>query len=123
MLKRCLTAGAGLILLAWAWPSNAQEELDSLKVCTETQKLLFENAFVRVIDDTIPPGVREPKHRHPRGLVIALADADTETTVYPAGTVVRGHSKAGAVSWSDSTIHETRNPGTMTSHFIRIDIK
>jgi len=123
MTKRFLLAGACLMLLAWAWPSEAQEDLDSLKVCTETQKLLFENAFVRVIDDVIPPGVREPKHMHPRGLVIALVDADTETTVYPGGNVVRGHSKAGAVSWSDNTVHETRNPGSAPSHFIRIDVK
>ena len=111
------------MFLAWAWPSSAQEDLDSLKVCTETQKLLFENAFVRVIDDVIPPGVREPKHRHPRGLVIALVDAETETTTYPAGNVVRGHSKAGTVTWSDVTVHETRNPGSAPSHFIRIDLK
>ncbi len=94
-----------------------------MKVCTETQKLLFENAFVRVIDDVIQPGVREPKHRHPHGLVIAMVDSDTETTVYPAGNTVRGRSKAGAVIWSETTVHETRNPGTVASHFIRIDLK
>ncbi len=123
MLKRLLLTAAGLALLAWAWPSSAQEDLDSLKVCTETQKLLFENAFVRVIDDVIPPGVREPIHRHPRGLVIAMVDSDTETTVYPAGNVVRGRSTAGSVTWSDITVHETRNPGSAPSHFIRIDLK
>ena len=122
-MKRFFLAGACLVLLAWAWPSSAQEELDSLKVCTETQKLLFENTFVRVIDDVIPPGGREPRHQHPRGLVIALVDSDTETTLYPSGNVVRGHSKAGAVTWSDYTLHETRNPGVAASHFIRIDIK
>jgi hypothetical protein len=123
MMNRCLLAAGCLILLVCVWPSNAQEELDSLKVCTETQKLLFENSFVRVIDDAIPPGVREPKHRHPRGLVIALVDADTETTAFPGGNVVRGHSKAGSVAWSDVTVHETRNPGLTPSHFIRIDLK
>lgn len=123
LLNRCLLALAVIAGFVWAWPAPAQEELDSLKVCTETQKLLFENAFVRVIDDEIQPGVREPKHRHPHGLVIALVDADTETTIYPGGNVVRGHSKAGAVSWSEITLHETRNPGSAASHFIRVDVK
>lgn len=123
MKKRYLIAATALVALVWAWPSSAQEELDSLKVCTETQKLLYENTFVRVIDDVMQPGVREPKHRHPHGILIAMVDADTETTLYPAARTVRGHSKAGAVTWGDETIHETRNPGTAASHFIRIDIK
>jgi hypothetical protein len=38
----------------------------------------FKNAFVRVIDDVIPPGRSEPKHRHPHGMVIAVKDAETD---------------------------------------------
>jgi hypothetical protein len=120
MRKRWLWLGVPVALAVWVWPSQAQDSLDSLVVCKDTQKLLFENSFVRVIDDVMAPGVKEPKHWHPHGLVIALVDvdADTETTVLPAGQVVRGHSKAGAVTWGEVTVHETRNPGTSTSHFI-----
>jgi hypothetical protein len=102
---------------------SAEEDLDSLKVCPDTQKLIFENMFVRVIDDVIPPGVTEPKHRHPHGVVVTLADAEIESKIYPDGRVGRGHSKFGNVSWSEPTVHEVHNVGTKASHFIRIDLK
>ena len=101
----------------------AQDTLDSLIVCHETQKLIFENAFVRVIDDVIPPGVSEPKHHHPHGVVVAIEDADTETRLYPDGQPTRHHSTKGSASWSESLVHEVKNVGNTPTHFIRIDIK
>jgi hypothetical protein len=100
-----------------------QEDLDSLKVCHETQKLVFENALVRVIDDSIPPGAAEPRHSHPHGLVIALADAQTETRTTADGPWRKGASKFGNAGWSEPTIHEVRNIGTQPTHWIRIDLK
>src|SRR5271163_2190205 len=109
---------AALRLNSWA-----QEDLDSLKVCRDTQKLVFENALVRVIDDVIPPGVAEPRHRHPHGLVIVLADAQTETRTVPDGPWRKGMSKFGAVGWSEPTVHEVHNIGDTPTHYIRIDLK
>jgi hypothetical protein len=102
---------------------TAQDELDSLVVCHETQRLLFENAFVRVIDDVIPAGVSEPKHHHPHGVVVAIEEADTETRLYPDGQPVRRHSARGSASWNESIVHDVRNVGSAPTHFIRIDIK
>lgn len=102
---------------------TAQDELDSLVVCHETQRLLFENAFVRVIDDVIPPGVSEPKHHHPHSVVVAVEEADTVTRLYPDGQPVRRHSAKGSVSWNESIVHDVRNAGSAATHFIRIDIK
>ena len=100
-----------------------QEELDSLKVCANTQKLLIENAFVRVIDDKIPPGVAEPKHRHAHGLTIVLGAYEAEQTVYPEGRVLRSHRNFGDVAWTEPTVHEVRNVGKTDSHVIRIELK
>jgi hypothetical protein len=102
---------------------TAQDTLDSLVVCHETQKLIFENAFVRVIDDVIPPGVSEPKHHHPHGVVVAIEDGDTETRSYPDGQPARHHSTKGSASWNESMVHDVKNVGATTTHFIRIDIK
>ena len=74
LLPAILFIAAGVLVVRG---SRAQDHLNSLIACHETQKLIFENAFVRVIDDVIPAGVSEPKHRHPHGVVIALEDADT----------------------------------------------
>ncbi len=103
--------------------ASGQEELDSLKVCANTQKLLIENAFVRVIDDKIPPGVAEPKHRHAHGLTIVLGPYEAEQTVYPEGRVVRSQRNFGDVAWTEPTVHEVRNVGKTDSHVIRIELK
>ena len=120
-----LAAAAGAIAIfaaVFIVKARAQDELDSLTVCRDTQKLIFENALVRVIDDVIPPGAAEPRHHHPRGLVITLADADVETRS-GAGNFVRGHSTAGSVRWNEPLTHEVRNVGTTPTHYIRVDIK
>jgi hypothetical protein len=103
--------------------SPAQEELDSLKVCSKTQKLILENRFVRVIDDRIPVGVSEPKHRHPHGVTIALTDYDIESKPYPNGKVSKSHRKNGEVNWTEATVHEVHNVGTTDSHAVRIELK
>src|SRR5690242_7534559 len=107
---------AGLLLRT----SSAQDELDSLKVCSDTQKLILENHFVRVIDDQIPVGVAEPKHRHAHGLTIALTDYDIEQKAYPQGNTRASHRRFAEVNWSEPVIHEVRNVGKTPSHAIRI---
>ncbi len=99
------------------------DELDSLLACTDTLKLIFENQFVRVIDDRIPAGVAEPKHRHPHGLTIALADSDSEAVTYPDHQTARRHAALGDVRWTEAVVHEVRNVGTTDSHTIRIELK
>ncbi len=103
--------------------SSGQDQLDSVVVCRQTQKVIFENTFVRVIDDVIPPGVSEPKHRHPHGVVVALEDADTESRSYPGGAVARRHIAKGAAGWNDALVHDVKNVGSAPTHFIRIDVK
>ena len=100
-----------------------QEELDSVKVSPQTQKVIFENEFVRVIDDRIPVGVAEPKHRHPHGVTVALTDYDIEQKNYTTGKVTRSHRREGEVNWTEATIHDVRNVGSTPSHAIRIELK
>ncbi|MFL6353673.1 MAG: hypothetical protein ACJ74Z_17735 [Bryobacteraceae bacterium] len=120
LLSVILFIPAGLLLVRG---SHDQDKLDSLIACRETQKLIFENTFVRVIDDVIPPDVSEPKHRHPHGVVIAVEDGDTETRSYPDGKAVRRHTSKGTASWNEAIVHEVKNVGKTPTHFIRIDLK
>jgi hypothetical protein len=89
----------------------------------ETQKLLFENSFVRVFDIRVPPGVFEPRHSHGRGVTVALSDYDNETKRFPDGRVNRGHTKTGDVRWAEPVTHEARNVGTTEQHVVRIELK
>jgi hypothetical protein len=103
--------------------TGASDELDSLVACKETQKLIFENQFVRAIDDRIPAGVAEPKHRHAHGLTITLADWDSETVTYPGSQMSRRHATLGEVRWTEPLMHVVRNVGQTASHTVRIELK
>ena len=125
MRKRIwLIAALGIVtLLVLARHGSGQDNLDSLAVCRDTQKLLYENAFVRIIDDVIPPGVSEPKHHHPHGIVVAVDDADTETHSFPGGKAARRHTAKGTAVWNEALVHDVTNVGITPTHFIRIDVK
>lgn len=121
-MKRTLAAAgllcAGFLLL----PAPAQEDLDSLRVCHKTQKLIFENAFVRAIDDRIAPGEAEPRHRHAHGVTIALADYEVELQ-NDGEPARRAAGKLGAVQWAPAQIHTVKNVGRTPMHFVRIELK
>jgi hypothetical protein len=102
---------------------SPSDQLDSLLACKNTQKLIFENRFFRAIDDRIPAGVAEPKHRHAHGLTITLSDWDAETLTYPSGQTTRRHATLGEVRWSEPMVHEVRNAGPTDSHTVRIELK
>jgi aspartyl/asparaginyl beta-hydroxylase (cupin superfamily) len=115
---------AVLAATAWvAWPqAAANDPLDSLIACKDTQKLLFENPFVRVIDDQIPPGATEPLHRHPHGVVVYLNTYTNEQTTENGAKKLQNRV-AGTAQWSDATVHTVKNIGSTPSHAIRIELK
>ena len=40
------------------------EGFDAVQVAPDNHKVLFENAFVRVLELSLPPGTKEPMHHH-----------------------------------------------------------
>ena len=60
-VKRTLVLAAGAAeLLVLAHPAVSQQaDQDDLAVIPENYKLLYENAFVRVIEARVPPGTEE----------------------------------------------------------------
>ena len=126
MKKRLLwIAGAALAVAAMVSlrTSRAQEELDPLKVASDTHKLLFENRFVRIIGAQVPPGKIEPKHRHPHGVSVFLADYDIEQRTFPGGRLSKAHRAFGTVIWNEAVVHEVKNVGKTASNVIRIELK
>jgi hypothetical protein len=115
-----ITAGALLLL---ARPALSQQDDDVLKVIPENYTLLFENAFVRVIEARVPPGTEEKPHRHMRGVSICMTEYTVESRILPNGQWVRSDRKHGTVYWSESSLHILRNVGKTTSHTIRVELK
>ena len=102
---------------------SQNDEQDVLKVIPENYKLLFENAFVRVIEARVPPGTEEKPHRHMRGVSVCMTEYTVESRILPDGQWVRSDRKHGTVYWSESSLHVLRNVGRTTSHTIRVELK
>jgi hypothetical protein len=118
--RTALVAGtAALVLLAGMRLARGQND----GPYPDTQKLLMENAIVRVFEIRVPPGTFEARHGHAHGLTIALSDYDNETRSFPDGQPTRGHTKFGDVRWVEPVVHEVRNVGATEQHVIRIEIK
>lgn len=124
-VKRALVfAAAAGVLLVLARPAiSQQDDQDVLKVIPENYKLLYENAFVRVIEARVPPGTEEKPHRHMRGVSICMTEYTVESRILPDGPWVRSDRKHGTVYWSESSLHVLRNVGKTTSHTIRVELK
>jgi gamma-glutamylcyclotransferase (GGCT)/AIG2-like uncharacterized protein YtfP len=99
----------------------ANPELDPIRV-TRTMKLLVDNAYVRVIDNVVPIGGNEPMHAHPHGVVVFLADYETESMT-PEGITTKNVRKRGQVTWTEPLVHEQKYPGETPGHAIRIELK
>ena len=89
---------------------------------TDTQKVILENMFVRVIEVRVPAGVAEPLHSHGRGVTVALTDYDNETRS-PGAQWSKSHTTFGEVKWAEPVSHEARNVGSTEQHVIRIELK
>lgn len=126
MTRRYQTLVLGVVagaLFFLARPALSQQDDDVLKVIPENYTLLYENAFVRVIEARVPPGTEETPHRHMRGVSICMTEYTVESRILPDGQWVRSDRKHGTVYWSESSLHILRNVGKTTSHTIRVELK
>jgi beta-alanine degradation protein BauB len=112
----------GLSLFALRPSDAASEELDPLKVASDTHKLVFENQFVRVLEVTVPVGKLEPWHKHGRRVVVDLNDFSTRSTER-GGQPKESHRKAGTARWSEALIHQVENIGKTEGHAFSIELK
>ena len=121
-VRLCVALAIGFGVAFVALPQAADDPLDSLKVCKDTQKLILENRFVRVIDDQIPVGVTEPLHHHPHGVVVYLTTYTNEQVTQDGKKTVQERI-AGTATWSEPVVHTVKTIGQTPSHAIRIELK
>jgi hypothetical protein len=115
--------GAGALLVLYLRRDGvAAEELDPLKVASDTHKLVFENQFVRVLEVNVPPGKVEPFHRHNRRVIVDLNDWSSRSTERGAAPK-EAQRKAGTVRWSDAVIHTVENTGKTAGHAFSIELR
>jgi len=113
---------AALAAARLARGQSADDALDPIKVAGDTHRLVFENAFVRVLDVHVLPGKVEPRHRHPHGMSVYFADWDVKVTPDGGPPEVR-RRKAGTFAWSEAVVHTVQNVGATEGHILRIELK
>ncbi len=103
--------------------AQQQEELDPVKILPQYNKVIVENAFVRVSEERMPPGVGIRRHFHQRGITINMGNFQMEQKMYPSGQIVHSDRHLGDINWNDPMTHETKNVGTTPQWTIRVELK
>jgi beta-alanine degradation protein BauB len=130
-MKRPIRTGrivaASLLVLsigAAAVTSNPDmKDLDPVVLMPDTHKVLFENAFVRVVESRQPAGSAEVRHWHPHNVTIALSEWDADLTTFPDRKTVHVHRTVGTAAWHEAGIHEVHIGPGGPSHMIRVELK
>jgi beta-alanine degradation protein BauB len=93
-----------------------------VKLSPQHYTVRLDNDCVRVLEYRLKPGQKEILHSHPKGVVIALADATVRTTLAD-GTVAAHPSANGDVTWRDALTHSAENIGATEAHYIAVELK
>ena len=89
----------------------------------DSHKVLFENAFVRVIESRVRAGGSEVRHWHPHNVTVALSDWDADVITFPGGKTTHFYRTAGTTAWNEAGTHEVHISRGAASHQIRIELK
>ena len=108
--------------VAIAGVALAETELDPVKLSPQLYSVRLDNDHVRVYEYRITPGVKDPMHSHPHGLMYVIAGGKMRTTS-PAGTASDVELKSGDVVWRESLSHALENIGSSEVHVLSIELK
>ena len=119
MRKLCLTF-AVLSIFPLAGICRAQ---DVVQVAPEHNKILLENADVRVIENTLAPGEKDAMHTHPSGWYY-VTKPGTMKIVFADGKVATWKAKEGEGGWLQTKApHTAENVGKTTLVYVLVEVK
>jgi quercetin dioxygenase-like cupin family protein len=95
---------------------------DPAAVNAKSITVKFENDKVRVLEASIPPGMKEQMHSHP-GYVIYVIEGGKMRGHAADGKVTETEFKAGEVLYRDPLTHWAENIGNTTVHMILVELK
>jgi len=115
----CITVAA-LCAFPLAWICRAQ---DVVKVAPDHNKIILENADVRVIENTLAPGEKDAMHTHPSGWYYVKTPG-TMKIVFADGKVATWEAKEGEGGWLQTkTPHTAENVGKTTLVYVLVEVK
>src|SRR2546430_5736838 len=95
---------------------------DPAVVNSKTIKVRFENDRVRVMEATLPPGVKEQVHSHP-AYVIYVLEGGRYRNYASDGKVTEGELKTSDVLFREPLTHAAENIGDKPLHMILVELK
>jgi quercetin dioxygenase-like cupin family protein len=95
---------------------------DPVKVDPAHYKVLIDNAAVRVLKVTYPPGSKSVMHQHPDSMVIALANAKVKFNL-PDGTSQDAEFANESATYTAAGKHSPTNTGTNAVDAILVEFK
>src|ERR1044072_1964307 len=95
---------------------------DPAVVNSKTIKVKFENDRVRVMEATLPPGVKEAVHSHP-AYVIYVLEGGKYRNYASDGKTTEGELKTGEVLFREPLTHAAENIGKTTMNMILVELK
>ncbi|HYR22113.1 MAG TPA: hypothetical protein VEP30_04190 [Chthoniobacterales bacterium] len=95
---------------------------DPAVVNSKTIQVKFENDRVRVLEATLPPGVKEQVHSHP-AYVIYVLEGGRYRNYASDGKVTEGELKTGEVLFREPLTHAAENIGDKPLHMILVELK
>lgn len=108
-------------LVAFMAPFHARGQ-DPAVVNAKTIRIRFENDRVRVLEATIPPGLKEQVHSHP-AYVIYVSDGGKYRNYAADGKVTEGAFQDGEVIYREPLTHAAENIGDKPIHLILVELK
>ncbi len=111
---------AAALVLFFATVATAQ---DAVKASPKNFKVLKENQHLRVVQDTLAPGEKEPVHSHPAGWYYVTMPGVMKVT-YADGKTTTWNAKKGEQAWMDAEpAHTSVNVGKTTIQYVLVEVK
>ena len=96
---------------------------DVMKVAKDHYKILVENEFVRVVENTLAPGEKDPFHTHPAGWYY-VTNPGKMKVVFATGKTELWEPKAGESGWSPAeAAHTSENVGNAPMTYVLVELK
>src|SRR5690349_23435301 len=111
-----------IIFIITAVCVTAAQGQDPAVVNAKTIKVKFENDRVRVLEASLPPGVKEQVHSHPAYVIYVLEGGKTRN-FGSDGKTTETELKTGEVIYREPLTHAAENIGNTTMHMILVELK
>jgi quercetin dioxygenase-like cupin family protein len=119
MRLRALSLSVGLLLAAQVLALQAPVPVEQ----EPRHRLVFENAYIRVIDASVPPGDVTGYHVHARDNVPVVVSGGLQTVQPQGGVAVETTVKTGDVFFAaGGYTHRVGNAGTTTLRYIDAEL-